>query len=164
MKKRLVLIAMALILISGIAIKPAVAYFTDTVSAEGMLELKVGDGELDKMDDSVENMVKKIAITNTGEFDVFVRAGVIAPDGVTVTMEASDGWTKGEDGYYYYSPVVAIGETSGKLNLKVDGGELTDFNVIIVQEATKVIYDEAGNATFDWNSAIQSQTDADLVR
>ena len=160
MKKRLILIAVALILISGIAVKPAIAYFTDTVSAEGMLEVNLGDGELTPLEDVVENMVKKVAITNTGDFDVFVRAGVIIPDGITVTMEASEGWSKGNDGYYYYTPIVAVGETTGKLNLKIDNGEILDFNVIIVQEATKVEYDEAGNAVANWDSAVSTQINA----
>lgn len=159
MKKRLVLIAMALILISGIAVKPAIAYFTDTVSTEGMLEVKLGDSELTPMEDNVENMIKTIAITNTGDYDVFVRAAAIIPDGITVTMQDSSGWTKGGDGYYYYSSIVAVGETTSKLNLKIDNGELTDFNVVIVQEATKVEYDEAGNPVADWDSAVSTQTD-----
>ena len=155
-QKMLMIIAAAAITISCFAVQPTMAYFTASSSAEGMIELKLGDGKLDNIDEDVEAMVKKISISNTGDYDIFVRAKAIFPDSCTVTMETSEGWTAGQDGYYYYSDVVAPGDSTEKLNLKIENEGAGDFNVVIVQEACKVIYEEDGTAKADWTSAIKN--------
>lgn len=156
MRKQFVLLAATLILISTVAVKPAIAYFTDTVTTEGKILLNLGDGKLDKMDDIVENMVKKISIKNTGDYEVFVRAKAIYPDSVSITLEDSGDWSPGNDGYYYYYDVVNPDDSTSQLKLKISNSEYADFNVIIVQEATQVLYDENGNETADWDRAVSS--------
>lgn len=160
MKARLLIAAAAVLIIGSISVKPAIAFFTGTCLAEGKIELTLGDGRLDPMDDTVENMVKKISIKNTGEYDILVRAKAFAPDNVTVTMEDSTGWSE-SDGYYYYSEIVGPNESSDKLNLKIKASGEENFNVIIIQEATKVLYDEAGKPYGDWNAAISTQLSTD---
>ena len=161
--KGLILVAAAVILLSGVAVKPAIAYFTDTFWTEGKIELNLGDGHLPEMDDTVENMIKKVSIKNTGDYEVLVRAKAIYPDTCTVELVDSTGWTEGDDGYYYYSEIVNPGETTEQLKLQITTEATGSFNVIIIQEATKVIYTEDGEATGDWNSAIATQT-SDTLR
>ncbi len=157
--KRLILVAAALILISGFAVKPAIAYFTDTDTANGVIELTLGDGKLPEMEDKVEHMIKTISISNTGDYDVLIRAKAIYPDSCTVTLQESTGWTKDGD-YYYYKDVISPTGNTEPLNLKIDyEGTDDSFNVIIIQEAAKAIYDDDGNATADWSSAIISSSD-----
>jgi hypothetical protein len=165
-RKWLILIAATLMIISSVAIKPAMAYFTDTVSTEKKLELKIGDGKLIPMKDTVENMIKKVSISNTGEYPVMVRAKALNPDNIGVEMAASDGWhigdpENGEDPkYYYYDAIVNPEESTNQLNLQISADETVTegFNVIIIQEAAKVIYDTDGNAVGDWAAAISTQT------
>ena len=64
----------------------------------------------------------------------------------------SDGkWTPGEEGYYYYSEPVAPGESSSVLDIKIDSKDTKDsFNVVVVQESTKVLYNEKNEPYADW--------------
>lgn len=150
-------IAAALIIISCSAVKPAIAYFTDTISKDGKILVTLGDGELDEIDENVTAMVKRISIKNTGAYDVFVRAKAIFPAGIEVEKEESTGWGDLTDGYYYYDEIVSPGESTERLNLKITSSIDDDFNVIIIQEATKVLYDADGNPYADWNNAITAQ-------
>ena len=156
MKRGLAIIAAALLLIAASAVKPAIAYFTDTTKAEGKLLISLGDGELEELEEDVENFVKKITITNTGNEPLMVRAKAIYPTGITLKMEDSSNWTEGTD-YYNYSLVLQPGESTSELNLKVTFDEAKDFNVIIIQEAARVIYDEDGNPTGDWSNKISTE-------
>ena len=150
-------IAAALIIISCCAVKPAMAFFTDTISKDGKFLVTLGDGHLDEIDEDVTAMVKRIAIKNTGDYDVFVRAKAIFPAGIGVEKEESTGWGDLTDGYYYYDEIISPGESTERLNLKITTSVDDDFNVIIIQEATKVLYDEDGNPYADWNSAVATQ-------
>ncbi|MBE5911510.1 hypothetical protein [Pseudobutyrivibrio sp.] len=162
--KWLILVAAALVLVSGTAVKPAIAYFTDTISTEGKIELKLGDSEIPPMEDKVENMIKKISISNTGDYELLVRAKALYPDNCTVTLVDSEGWSDGGDGYYYYSDIVSPGEKTNQLLLQINSEAEESFNVIIVQEGAKVIYDEDGSYTGDWDAKISSQIDEKVDR
>ena len=150
-------IAAALIIISCCAVKPAIAFFTDTISKDGKFLVTLGDGQLDEIDEDVTAMVKRISIKNTGDYDVFVRAKAIFPAGIEVEKEESTGWGDLTDGYYYYDEIISPGESTERLNLKITTSVDDDFNVIIIQEATKVLYDVDGNPYADWNSAVATQ-------
>ena len=165
--KKYLLVAAALVMIAASAVKPAMAYFTDYVMASGYRTIRVHDSELTPPEDTVdvEQMIKTVAITNTGDFDVYVRVKAICPDGFSTTLVDSEGWTyNDEDGYYYYDSIVknkdaSEGKTTNNLNLKINTpeGNTDDFNVIIVQEATKVHFNEDGTTYADWDEAIVSQ-------
>ena len=65
MKSKWCLVVAAAIMVIGISsIKPTMAYFTDSVATEGKIKLKLGDS-IPKLDAQVENMTKKVTITNT---------------------------------------------------------------------------------------------------
>nr|MCR5415248.1 hypothetical protein [Pseudobutyrivibrio sp.] len=118
------------------------------------------DGELPPPEDYVENMVKHVTLTNTGECDVYVRVLAVYPDDGSVGAEllSTTDWSQGEGGYYYYSKILAPGESTSELQLEITYSTELDFNVIIIQEATKVIYDEDGNPTADWTSTVTVTT------
>lgn len=170
-KKYLLIAAAALLMIGAAAVSPAMAYFTDTHTASGMLTLSLGDSNV-KPDESFDGMNKLITVTNTGDYAVFVRVKAIYGSNCTVTLDAasSSGWSDGGDGYYYYASPLAgktgdasVGESSSQLKLIVAAKEDTtadSFNVIILEEATRVRYDSNGNAIADWSDVIKVETDA----
>ena len=160
-RKWLILAAFAAVTLSIVAVTPSIAYFTDTVQTEGKIEVKLGDGK-PEIDENVKNMTKYVTIKNTGDYDIFVRAKAIYPDTCTVTLENKAGWKSGNnDGYYYYDEPVAPGaSTESELTLKIENSSELDFNVVIVQEATKVVYDEDGNPKpADWTNPLTTQTE-----
>ena len=66
-----------------------------------------------------------------------------------------DGWYDGGDGYWYYRPVLKAHSTSSQLDVKITVPEEFDkdtFNVVVVQECTPVIYDDAGNPGAEWDT------------
>ena len=61
------------------------------------------------------------------------------------------------DGYDYYSGIVAPGASTEEMQIKIDStGLKQDFNVIVVQECTPVLYDADGNPYADWNAVADS--------
>lgn len=158
--RKCLLVAAALMVIGLTSIKPAMAYFTDFAQATGAKTIHVGDSELPPPEDNVENMIKTVAISNTGDYDVFVRVKAIYPSNVTVKMDKdnSKGWSLKEDGYYYYGEIVKANKENpfktNDLKLKIEAPkDATEFNVIIVQEATKVLYKD-GEPYADWNAKV----------
>jgi hypothetical protein len=154
----------ALALAAGLTVKPAMAYFTDYVEASGAVPITIADPEAE-ISEGFGNWTKRITITNNGTEPCFVRVKAIAAEKYTLTFLAEDStdWTDGGDGYYYYSePLAASGDADNKdttkeLDIRIDGVSDTDteeFNVVIIQEATKVLYDANGNAyPADWELA-----------
>ncbi|WP_051195048.1 hypothetical protein [Pseudobutyrivibrio ruminis] len=173
--KKYLLVAAAAVLVATASIKPAMAYFTDYQVATGYRTIKLGDSELTPPEDSVSDMVKTVSITNTGDYDVFVRVKAIAPEGVGVKLnkDSSSNWVLVGDYYYYLSSkdsndvendglVLPVGKSTEPL--KLDIVEPTDknlkghnFNVVIVQEATKVLYHQNGQTFADWKLKINGE-------
>ena len=162
--KKLVIIAAALVMIGAASVGPAMAYFTDTQLATGMVSVNLADSKLTPHE-SVENMIKTIQVENTGSYDVYVRVRAIY--GSTVSVNVADGssgnWSKAEgDDYYVYSAVLKPGEITEALKLEIippSGTTQSSFNVIIVEEATKALYKADG--TYEdpnWNLSIKNET------
>ena len=160
--KWLYLVAAVALIISISAVKPALAYFTATTSANGYTkELHIGDAPPD-LDEEISGMTKKITIKNDGEYDIFVRATAVTPDNWKVEFQPTDGWVQEGDYYYYTRPLIPEEATSTQLILDIVPKEVSEtyevpdsFNVVIVQEATKVVYDEEGKPIpDDWSNAI----------
>ena len=160
--KWLYVFAAAALVISASAVKPALAYFTATASVEGYTKaLKIGDTP-PELKEEIDGMIKKITITNTGDYDIFVRATAITPDNWTIDFTETEGWVQEGDYYYYTSPLAPNESTATQLTLDIIPKEVQQeydvpdsFNVVIVQEATKVYYDESGKPIpDDWANAI----------
>ena len=67
----------------------------------------------------------------------------------------------GEDDYWYYRPILPASTDPDNpsqttvLDAKIilpEGFDRDNFNVVVIQECTPVVYDESGNATADWTT------------
>lgn len=163
--KKILLVAAAITVIGTATVRPAMAYFTDTVTATGKIPVKLGDSEIIP-EESVDGMIKTVTIKNTGKYDVFVRAKAIYGSNYKATIleeSKTAGWSYNETtGYYEYKDVVKVNTSSPSLKLEIsvinDDVVEDKFNVIIIEEATKVLYNEDGSTYADWNSKVQETT------
>lgn len=107
-----------------------------------------------EIQEEISNMEKHVVIQNTSQInDCFVRIKIFAGGKSEVEITSQD-WTLGQDGYYYYSPIVPAAGSTNELLVKINANNVdTDsFNVIVAAECTAVIYDENGDITADWNA------------
>ncbi len=178
-KKTLLMSAAALGLLAGLTIDSSLAYFTTYVAAGGSqtvnLEAKT------EIYENVEGMTKQIVLKNTSDKgDCFVRARIFHGAGITVQITDVEGkgdWYDGGDGYWYYRPILPMGQKTSRLDAFInttgiekpgidpgDGdaaaGYIKDrFNVIVVQECTPVCYRENGDAYADWETSYSEYTE-----
>ena len=148
-KKSLCLAAAALTLTAG----TAMAYFTTYTEASGGVTLNMGFSETIPKED-FSNWTKHVSVENTGDYDCYVRVKALAGSKYQDGLQYSDSdgkWTPGEDGYYYYSDPIAPGESTSVLDIRIDSKESdASFNVVVVQESTKVLYNENNEPYADW--------------
>ena len=159
-KKTIGLTLTAMVLVIGLTVGSAMAYFTTYTIGAGSKVLSLGK-TVTIPDEDVVNGKKEIVIQNTGDHDCYVRIKALtgANYADSIVYSEPDGateWTLGADGYYYYSDVVPAktGSTS-QINVAFafpGGKEFPDFNVIIIQESTPVLYDANGTPYADWNA------------
>lgn len=152
----LALAAVALVAVLGVG--TAMAYFTTYVLTDGgkALELDFTDTEISE---EVIAGQKQIVLTNTGDQPAYVRIKALVGDAYKDSIVYSEpgnagNWTPGADGYYYYNDILEPGESTTQLNVSFafpEGEAPADFNVIIIQESTPVLYDENGNPYADWS-------------
>lgn len=162
MKRRyLILSLLALVLVAGAAIRPALAYFTDNSEADGAVGLTLGSTT--EIRESFEDWVKEVQIANTQGKPVWIRAAAYA--GQTYDLEISGtGWTQGSDGYWYYGTPVAANNQTDILrvaigNIPTEDLEFVEFNVAVVYQSTPVTYNEDGTAqAADWNMILDTGT------
>jgi len=157
-KKIICLTAAAFIMVAGLSLGKALAYFTTYTEAKGGIELDLGFTETIP-DETVVDGAKQVKIKNTGDYDCYVRMKALVGSAYTIsyTEPGSEGkWTPGADGFYYYSDIVPAkgGETS-QINVNItfpipEDGVAPDFNVIIIQECTPALYRDGGEAYADW--------------
>ena len=152
-KKSLCLAAAALTLTAGISAGTAMAYFTTYTEASGGVTLNMGFSETIPKED-FSNWTKHVSVENTGDYDCYVRVKALAGSKYQDGLQYSDSdgkWTPGEDGYYYYSDPIAPGESTSVLDIRIDSKESdASFNVVVVQESTKVLYNEGYEPYADW--------------
>lgn len=160
-RKALCLGGAALLLTCGVTVGRAMAYFTTYAEASGGGTVSLGFTET-VPNEKVVDWTKEISIENQGDYDCFVRVKIFAGAKYQEGLEISgEGWSKGENDYYYYKDVIpAGGTTPDHLLAKIDNMESTeDFNVIVVQESAPVLYDENGSPYVDWNVVLDSVQD-----
>ena len=152
-KKPLIMAAATLALTGTLAVGSAMAYFTTYSTAGGGVKMNMGFTETVPKEDVDENG-KHITIENTGDYDCFVRVKAFAP--VELTYNAPNGgWTAGDKVYGYYDKVLPAGnKTETELNIKYTFPSVNDkpeeFNIVVIQECTPVLYDENGNPVYDF--------------
>ena len=128
--KKVILLAVSLLLILSAAIGGTVAYLIDQTGSitNTFTPAKVTPGIDENFDGSVKNDVK---ITNTGDIPAYIRVKVVvtwkdaqgnvygaAPKAGTDynwTIPANNDWVKGSDGFYYYTKPVPAGEKTSIL-------------------------------------------------
>lgn len=164
--------AAAFVMLAAATLNGAAAYFTTYVSAGGSRIVHMGAET--EIEEEVVQMVKHVSITNTSQTNAcFVRVKVFHGAQISVVCtdgsESGDLWEYSEaDGYWYYGPILEAGESSGILDVKI--GDLPEdfdrdsFNVVVVQECTPVVYDEAGNPTADWTAVYSEYRESDGQR
>ncbi len=166
-KKRTVCLASAaMLLAAGAGTGRAMAYFTTYALASGGATLALGVPQTEITEEVVDG-VKQVTIQNVGEYDCYVRLRAFAGGEYPLTYTYSGNWEQGADGYFYYRPVLAPGTSADRLDIQIsalkdplaeDSTLPADFNVIVVQEYTPVLYDDAGNPYADWNMTEASVT------
>lgn len=123
------------------------AYFTDVDSLEGKIEIKVLNA-FPETNTKIENNTYTISTTNASTVKSYLRVKVFST--VELVLQNND-WTAGEDGYYYYNSVVEPGEKTKDLVLTIKNEYSKEkFNIITIQEAAKVKYEENGTPYADW--------------
>lgn len=156
-KKPLIMAAATLALTGTLSVGSAMAYFTTYSTASGGVTMHMGFTETIP-NEKVDENGKHVTISNTGDYDCFVRVKAFAP--VDLTYNAPDGgWTEGNDGYWYYDDILPAGKiTEQELNITYKFPEGDDkpeeFNIVVIQECTPVLYNEDGSAYADWNHVI----------
>lgn len=145
--RKLLVMALSLILCMSVSIGLAFAYFTDYENARGgaVLHLK---GQTEITED-VDETGKTISIQNVDEPDMVVRVMIIADEAHLGEITLGEGWEGGKDGWYYYNRILkgnkdGKGDSTSDLKAKINvsGDEVvTDFEVVVVHEAERVVYD-----------------------
>ena len=153
-KKSLCLAAAALALTAGLSVNSAMAYFTTYTTAAGDVTISLGS-TVTIPEETVSDWTKHIVIKNTGDYECYVRVKVFAgekyQDGLQ--YQGSQKWSPGENDYYYYSDIVPAGGETEELQVKIDSKDSEEeFNFIVAQECTPVLYDNEGKPYADWNA------------
>lgn len=166
---------LALALAGALAVGGTVAWLSASTSAvtntfePGKVETTV----VEKIDNSVKDDVK---ITNTGNVPAYIRAKVVvnwvdettgavsasAPvlgTDYTAGFNLSDGWTQGDDGFYYYRSQVAPDASTGVLLTSckpVEGKAPAGcvLSVEVLDEAIQALPDDAFNESWGESSGL----------
>jgi hypothetical protein len=164
--KLAVMSAAALGMTAVLTIEGAQAYFTTYVSAGGSQVVNLGAET--EIHEGLSNMTKHISVENASVVnDCFVRVKVFCGNELAIDYTEADGgqnWYLGDDGYWYYRPILAAGTTTTVLDAKIvlpEGFDKDNFNVVVIQECTPVVYDASGNATADWTTVYSDYQETD---
>lgn len=170
-KTKIILPALAVILVIGLMVGPALAYFTAHTEAKG--DAKINLGFATEIEEFVDGMHKEITISNKGPQSVWVRATAFSA--FELDYSKTTGWTDGGDGYWYYNSFLAAGDDTGDTPLVVEistkdkeAAASADFNIIVLYECAPVLYDANGNpspasATDQANWNIEPATEAETT-
>ena len=115
------------------------AWFSSYRELDGVANLKLSH-QTKVIKNIDEDGNKHITIRNTGETDVVVRVKIFGGD--FVNIEASENWIKSDD-WYYYNKVLKPDDYSGSIDATVtgEGAPDFDFDVIVILEAERAVYD-----------------------
>lgn len=158
-KKTTYLAALSLVLVLSASVSSAWAYFTTNASARGGYRLRLGN--VTEITEEFDSWTKHVTVTNdAASGPVYIRVRAFAGSEYALIYDGA-GWTPGTDGYYYYDEIVAPGEGTGVLDIRITGvpegiTEAEEFNVAVVYESTPVQYDENGDPYADWNITLDT--------
>lgn len=135
--RMIVMSAAALGMTAALTVESSMAYFTTYVSAGGGNVVNLGSSTV--IDETVEEMTKQIIISNPSENDCFVRVKVFSGTEVTTTVSGDSDWRRGENDYWYYTPVLPAGEQTTVLNAAIDASHIDkdNFNVVVIRNVRR---------------------------
>ena len=153
-KEALLLTTLAVLLTAGPGIPSALSYFTTYTAARG--EYPIFLNRQTEIREEVSDWTKHVVIENTGEADCFIRLRAFCGSQYTLVFTAGEGWNQTQDGWWYYPAVLAPGQQTAQLQIAITGvpsgeSDPRDFQVVVVQEHTAVLYTPEGIAYPDWN-------------
>ncbi len=162
-KKNYLVIAAAVLLLGAVAVKPTMAFLTDTHETSGVGTLHLNEGNITVIPhERIDKMTKLISVENTGELPVYVRVKVFGgrTHKLTLDTERSVGWREDSEGCYSYGELLPVGGKTGEVAVKIDDSkESADtFNVVVVAEATATL---KADGTPDWDAKLPQQTSDD---
>lgn len=166
-----ILAAAAIVLPLSIGAGSALAYFTANVEASGRALVEVGPDT--DITEEFGDWTKHVTISSKPDSAaVWIRAKAFCGDKYGLKYSGTD-WTFNEnDGYCYYTSVLAPGKTANVLDVEITGvpeddEEREDFNVVVIYERTPVEYDSAGNYTtwdkVDWTKEVTVRRDEESL-
>lgn len=161
-KSRVLLVTAAAVLALAAGAQTALAYFTTYATAKGGYTIHLG--ETTSIEENFANWTKKVQVANTGSQPCYVRVKAFCGSQYTLTF-TGEGWSAGEDGYWYYNAVIPAGGSSAELDISIGNtpvGEAEDFNVVVVQEAAAVRYNADGTPYADWSQTLTSENSYDV--
>ena len=171
-KKTVCAAAIALALVAGASVGSARAYFTTFATAKGGHRIAVGTRS--QITEQFSDWTKHVQLGNTGTAECYVRAKAFAGSTYGIEYIGSPGLRDGGDGYWYYDEILPVGGTTGVLDIKITLPAATvedpaletpppyteDFNVVVIQECTAVLYTEDGTPYADWDAVLDSGRDS----
>ena len=159
MKNKIILpglLALALTLVLCTGVGPALAYFTDTDTADGGIALNMGYSTT--ITEDVKDLTKTVTVTNesSSNVDVFVRARAYVGGDYSLTVESEGNvWQKNGDWYEFPSVLIPGQSTDPALKVTVvipaALADTESVNVAVVYESTPAQYNENGTAYANWN-------------
>lgn len=150
-KSKIILPALAAVLVIGLTVGTALAYFTAHEEAKGSAPVQLGSTTT--ITEEVDGLEKELTISNDGPESCWVRAKAfsaypLAYSGTDWNRDASAPEGTTSDVYYYYANVVDAEKAASPLTIKINEGkypeDAEDFNVIVVYESIRVKYDAEG--------------------
>lgn len=178
--KKVILLAVSLVLILSAAIGGTVAYLIDQTGSitNTFTPAKVTPEIDEKFENNVKNNVK---ITNTGDIPAYIRVKVVvtwkdAKDNIygaapvlgtdyTWQIPGTD-WVKGSDGFYYYTKPVPAGEKTSILLTDckpVDGKAPAGYSLSVDIHAQAIQAEPTTAVTSAWNNVTAVGTDGALT-
>ena len=149
LNKKLVLSIVALVMISTLGIGKALGYFTTHTNATGGYKMNLGFTDT-KIEEDVD-------------YDCFVRIKVFAADNLKIKYNLGKNWQESDDGYIYYNKVLSSKDKTSELNIKYtlpevnDDNKDKDYNIVVIQEFTPVVYDDQGNLIANWQQVYETE-------
>ena len=162
MKKiNIFLLALSVVLVLAASIGSAFALISTYADARGGYVVELGDTDIKE---EFSDWTKRVVVTSTEDNQpVYVRARAFAGNQYELRY-SGDGWTVGEDGYFYYDEILYGGESTTELRVQINNipedivpGD--SFDVFVIYETTPVQHREDGTPYSDWNLRVSSGGD-----
>ena len=161
-RSTLLMAALAVVLVLGVSLGTATAYFTTYARAQGGYTIELG--EQTEIYERFSQWTKHVIVTSEeGSEPVFVRVRAFWGETYDVVYDGGDSWTEGSDGFWYCRDILKGGEDTPELDIHIvnvpSDVEVGDgFNIVVVYETTPVLYDADGAPYADWSMTLDTGT------